>query len=78
MSPKTIQSRVLDVLKYQSLGHKKIEINGDSTFEDLDIDPLDLVSIITNMENEFDLAIWDEDGLQWKSVQDIVAYIERK
>ncbi|NLM03633.1 MAG: acyl carrier protein [Clostridiales bacterium] len=44
--------------------------------DDLDADSLDAVEIIMAIEDEFDIEIPDEDAETFKSVQDIVDYIE--
>ena len=52
------------------------EITPDSTFESLGIDSLDIVELIMDLEEEFDLQIPDEDLPKVSTVQDIVDYIE--
>ena len=44
--------------------------------EDLGADSLDIVDLITTIEDEFDLSIPDEAVDEIKTVGDIVAYIE--
>ncbi len=50
------------------------EITQDSTFESLKIDSLDMVEIVMDIEEEFDVSIEEAENL--KSVADLVAYIE--
>ncbi|KXK64538.1 putative acyl carrier protein [Christensenella minuta] len=50
------------------------EITMDSTFESLKIDSLDMVEIVMDIEEEFDVSVEDAENL--KSVADLVKYIE--
>jgi acyl carrier protein len=47
-----------------------------SLMKDLEADSLDAVEIIMSIENEFGIEIPDEDAEKFKSVSDIVAYVE--
>ena len=44
--------------------------------EDLEADSLDLFQIINEIEDEFDVKIETEDGIQ--TVQDLVTYVEKQ
>ena len=44
--------------------------------EDLDADSLDIVDLITTIEDEFDISIPDEAVEEIKTVNDIVNYVE--
>ena len=44
--------------------------------EELDADSLDLFQIINEIEDEFDVEIETEDGIQ--TVQDLVTYVEKQ
>lgn len=44
--------------------------------EDLDADSLDAVEVIMALEDEFDIEIPDEDAENFKTIGDIVEYIE--
>ncbi|MCD7811163.1 MAG: acyl carrier protein [Ruminococcus sp.] len=45
--------------------------------DDLGADSLDIVELITAIEDEFDMSIPDEAADEIKTVNDIVAYIEK-
>lgn len=45
---------------------------------DLNDDSLDRVEIVLGIEDEFDLEIPDEDCIEWKTVGDAIAYVEKK
>ena len=44
--------------------------------EDLDADSLDIVDLITTIEDEFDISIPDDAVEEIKTVNDIVTYVE--
>ncbi|MEF9987698.1 MAG: acyl carrier protein [Christensenella sp.] len=50
------------------------EITMDATFESLKIDSLDMVEIVMDIEEEFDISVEEAENL--KSVADLVKYIE--
>ena len=50
------------------------DITMDSTFESLKIDSLDMVEIVMDIEEEFDVSIEEAENL--KSVADLVKFIE--
>ncbi|MEA5002924.1 MAG: acyl carrier protein [Christensenella sp.] len=50
------------------------EIKMDSSFESLKIDSLDMVEIVMDIEEEFDVSIEEAENL--KSVSDLVKFIE--
>lgn len=50
------------------------EITADSTFESLSIDSLDMVEIVMDLENEFDIEMEETEDL--RSIQDLVNYID--
>ena len=55
----------------------KITIDSDLV-EDLKADSLDIVELIMDLEQEFDLEIPDEDLPKVTTVRDVVEYIEGK
>jgi Acyl carrier protein len=50
------------------------DISIDSTFESLKIDSLDMVEIVMDIEEEFDISIEEAENL--KTVADLVNFIE--
>ena len=52
------------------------EISKDSTFESLDIDSLDMVEIIMDREEAFDVEL--EDAQDLKTISDLMDFIEKK
>jgi acyl carrier protein len=49
-------------------------IKPESTFEELEVDSLDMVELVMNMEEEFGVTIEMDEGL--KTVQDVVNLID--
>ncbi len=50
--------------------------NDTSLREDLQADSLDIVEIIMSIEEEFGIQVDDDDALAFKTVGDVVKYIE--
>ena len=50
------------------------DISMDSSFESLKIDSLDMVEIVMDIEEEFDITVEDAENL--KTVADLVAFID--
>lgn len=58
------------------LGVGETEIKLESSFkEDLGADSLDVVELVMELEDEFDLEISDEDAEKINTVGDVVTYI---
>lgn len=68
--------KVVEIIKDQ-LGVEDKEITREtSLMKDLEADSLDAVEIIMALEDEFEIEIPDEDAENFKSIGDIVTYIE--
>lgn len=50
------------------------DISMDSTFESLSIDSLDMVEIVMDLENEFNIEMEDTEDLH--TIEDLVNYID--
>lgn len=55
-----------------------VTINEDTTLEDLGADSLALVELVMSVEEEFEIQIEDEDMEKFKTVGDVLDYIESK
>lgn len=70
--------------KVKKILSEQLEIEEDkitidsNLVEDLKADSLDIVELIMDLEQEFDLEIPDEDLPKVNSVRDVVEYIENK
>ncbi|MDR1567983.1 MAG: acyl carrier protein [Streptococcaceae bacterium] len=60
----------------EELGKEAEEVTLTTSFEDLDADSLDLFQIINEIEDEFDVQIESEEGLN--TVEDLVKFVEAK
>ena len=60
----------------EELGKDAEEVKVENTFDELDADSLDVFQVISEIEDEFDIQIETEEGLN--TVGDLVAYVEEK
>lgn len=60
----------------EELGKEAEEITLETSFDDMDVDSLDVFQIITEIEDAFEIEIDNEDNL--KSIADLVKYVEAK
>ena len=61
------------------LGVDESEVTLQASFrEDLGADSLDVVELVMELEDEFDMEISDEDAEKISTVGDAIAYIESK
>ena len=72
-----IESKVRDII-VDKLGVDAAEVSAEKSFTgDLGADSLDTVELIIELENEFGIAIPDDDAEKIATVGDAVAYIEQ-
>ncbi len=60
----------------EELGKDAEEVKVETTFDELDAGSLDVFQVISEIEDEFDIQIETEEGLN--TVGDLVAYVEEK
>ena len=60
----------------EELGKDAEEVKVETTFDELDADSLDVFQVISEIEDEFDIQIETEEGLN--TVGDLGAYVEEK
>lgn len=76
MKKDNIKDRVINLIA-NTLEIDTSEINEESNLvSDLEIESLDLVSLVVAFENEFDIEIADNDIKNLQTVKDIIEYIE--
>ena len=63
-------------INVEELGKDAEEVKAETTFDELDADSLDVFQVISEIEDEFDIQIETEEGLN--TVGDLVAYVEEK
>ena len=72
----SIQDKVFEIVS-EHLGTAREDITLESAFiEDLKADSLDIVELVMEFEEEFDITIPDEDYEKIRSVGDAINYIE--
>ncbi|WP_221564206.1 MULTISPECIES: acyl carrier protein [Bacillaceae] len=70
-----IQDRITKII-VDRLGVDEEEVKLESSFkEDLGADSLDVVELVMELEDEFDMEISDEDAEKIATVGDVVDYI---
>lgn len=73
----TVNERIFKIVS-ERLGVDESEVKKEATFkEDLGADSLDVVELVMELEDEFDLEISDEDAEKITTVGDVINYIER-
>ncbi len=61
------------------LGVEEAQVTSEASFkDDLGADSLDVVELVMELEDEFDLEISDEDAEKITTVGDVVKYIESR
>jgi len=71
----TIQEKVISVAA-DSLGVEAGEISGNSRFiEDLGADSLDLVDLVMELEDKFEVQISDSQASSFRTIDDVVKFI---
>jgi acyl carrier protein len=75
-NPESVQARVFRVIA-TSRRLPLESITPESTFEQLGIDSLDRINILFDLENEFDIAIDDEQAKTIANMPQMVAGIEQ-
>jgi len=74
----TVLERVTKVV-VDRLGVDESEVKVEASFrEDLGADSLDVVELVMELEDEFDMEISDEDAEKIATVGDAISYIETK
>lgn len=69
--------RVIKIVE-DEYDYRKNEVTPDMILANEGIDSLDLIWIAMELEAEFEIDIPDEETHQWKTVQDIINYIDRR
>lgn len=77
VSSDSIESKVVSIISEQ-LSLREDDIKAESRFvDDLGADSLDIVELIMEMEEEFDVEIPDEDIEKMVTVQNVFDYIAK-
>lgn len=78
MTSAEIQDKVFSIVSEQ-MGINKAEITRETSFvNDLNADSLDIVELVMEFEDNFEMSIPDEDAEKIKTVGQVVDYIAQK
>jgi acyl carrier protein len=73
-----VEEKVIGIVSEQ-LGVPKEEVKRESSFvDDLKADSLDVVELVMEFEDEFEITIPDDDYEKIRTVGDAIDYIEQK
>lgn len=77
MDRTAIESTVRGIIQEQlGVALEEVQLSSKLGDDGLGCDSLDKVELLISVEDEFDLPpISDEDAEEWKTVEDIVAYV---
>lgn len=71
-----LDKKVIEIIS-RYLGFAEDEITEDmDLIDDLNINSYDIMSIIGRFEDEFDIEVPDEDIRDFRTIKDIITYIE--
>lgn len=70
-----ILSEIITIL-HKSFVYNNTEININTTFKDLGLDSLDVISLVMEVENKFNIDIPDDIYEEFVSIKDYVNYLK--
>lgn len=74
----SVEERVIEIV-CENLGVSKDQVNRSTSFqEDVGADSLDIVELVMELEEEFDIQIPDTEAEKIKTVGEAIDFIERK
>lgn len=74
----SVEERVVDIV-CENLGVNKESVTRQTSFiEDIGADSLDIVELVMELEEEFEITIPDEEAEKIKTVGEAVVYIEKE
>jgi acyl carrier protein len=74
----SVEERVIDIVS-ENLGVNKEQVTRQTSFqEDLGADSLDIVEMVMELEEEFEITIPDDQAEKIKTVGEAIDYIERE
>lgn len=74
----SVEERVIEIV-CENLGVNKEQVTRNTAFiEDMGADSLDIVELVMELEEEFDITIPDDQAEKIKTVGEAIDYIERE
>ena len=78
-SASTVEERVINIVCENANNVSRDQITRQTTFqEDLALDSLDIVELVMELEEEFDINIPDDQAEKIRTVGEAIDYIERE
>jgi acyl carrier protein len=76
--PSSVEERVIEIVS-ENLGVNKEQVTRSTSFmEDLGADSLDIVELVMELEEEFEITIPDDQAEKIKTVGEAIDYIEKE
>lgn len=76
MNDSTLNTEILSIVRQAGRVQSQVIVTAESRLvEDLAIDSLDLVNVVLRIQDQFDVAIDDEDMPNLQRVSDLTAYV---
>ena len=75
-TPQTVETTITDAIA--KLGPEPEDVTRDATFEDLDVDSLDLAELSQIIEDEYGVALKGDDVGKIKTVGDAIDLVVQK
>lgn len=72
---KSIRTRVIELVA-EEFGIAKHTLSEDTTYRNLNLDSMDILDLLVEIESEFNVEIADERAQGFKSLGDIIRYLE--
>ena len=74
----SVEERVIDIV-CENLGVNKEQVTRNASFmEDMGADSLDIVELVMELEEEFEITIPDDQAEKIKTVGEAIDYIEKE
>jgi acyl carrier protein len=74
----SVEERVIEIV-CENLGVSKEQVNRNTRFiDDIGADSLDIVELVMELEEEFEITIPDEEAEKIKTVGEAIDYIEKE
>jgi len=76
MSDPNLTAEIIAIVRQAGRIPNQVMVTSESRMvEDLSIDSLDLVNVVLQIQDQFDIAVDDEDMPNLRRVTDLVAYV---
>lgn len=73
----SVQETVIDLIATE-IGYPAALITPETTMDDIGADSIDVVDLCLELEEEYQITIEDDEIKHWRTVGDVIAFIEKK